>query len=82
MADKVVLNSKGLRELIRSDEIRGKVREEAQNMAERCGGASRGYFHDEYDAHGRYVCSVYTGTLNARNDNLANNTLLKGMGSS
>lgn len=74
---RIELNSKGIRELLRSDEIAAAVGEQAALVAGRCG---EGYAHDVKMMPSRVIASAYTDTVEAAKDNSDNNTLLKGLG--
>lgn len=73
---RVVLNSKGIREMLLSDEIAAVLEEQAEAIEGRCGA---GYAHDVYKTPGRVVASVYADTIEAVKDNLANNTILRAL---
>ncbi len=74
---KIELNSAGIRELLRSEEMQKLLEEQAEAVAGRCGA---GYEHDTYLTGGRAVASAFTATPEAKRDNLENNTLLRGLG--
>lgn len=76
MADKltVKLNSAGIRELLKSAEIQSVCKEQASNIANRCGA---GYESDVRAGKNRAVAEVKAVTYAAKRDNLKNNTLLK-----
>lgn len=77
MADvRIVLNSKGIRELLRSEEIGSAVKGVADGIAQRAGA---GYASDTKVMPGRVIASAYTETPEAMQDNLDNNTLLRAM---
>ncbi|MBQ0113619.1 MAG: hypothetical protein KBT03_10850 [Bacteroidales bacterium] len=71
---KIVLNSKGVRELLKSSEVRDYIKSEADAIKGRCGS---GYATDSKYMGTRVISSVYTETKEAYQDNLENNTLLK-----
>lgn len=73
---KVVLNSAGIRELLRSEEMRAVLEEQASRISSRCGA---GYEHDTYLTEGRAVASVYAASDEAILDNLENNTILRSL---
>lgn len=71
---KLELNSDGIRQLLRSDEMAALVGELAEVGRARCGD---GYESDTHLTPSRVVASVYTGTVEAKQDNLEHNTILK-----
>lgn len=71
------LNEAGVRELLRSAEMKTVCSEIASNIAGRAGS---GYETDTYTGRNRVNASVYTSTKDAYKDNLKNNTLLKAVG--
>lgn len=73
---KIVLNSSGIRALLRSEEMAAVVEGHAAAIASRCGD---GYAHDRKLMPGRVIASAYTETRQAEADNLQNNTLLRNM---
>jgi len=73
---KVVLNSAGVKELLKSEEMQTIVSEHAKAIAGRCGA---GYSDDVYVGKNRCNAMVYPETSAAKRDNLANNTILKAM---
>lgn len=73
---KVVLNSAGVRELLRSDEMESMLAKKASDIRDRCGD---GYESDSYKGKNRAKATVWTATPDAMRDNSKNNTLLKGM---
>lgn len=76
---RVKLNSKGVRELLKSKEILGVCVELAQDAAKRAG---TGYEADNgFVGKTRASARVKPATFAARQDNLRNNTLLKTFGS-
>jgi len=78
LSDKVriELNSAGIREMLRSDEMQALLGEKAMEIAARCGA---GYESDIYLTPGRAVASVFTATPEAAKDNAANNTILRNL---
>lgn len=79
MASKVTieLNSDGVRELLRSDEMKDICAEVAKDVLAKCGD---GYAMDTYTGTNRVNAMVYTETYAAMKDNYSNNTLLKAVG--
>lgn len=70
----VELNSDGVRELLRSQEIMAECRAHAQAIASRAGD---GYTVSTYTGVNRVNASVMAATPEAIKDNIKNNTLLK-----
>lgn len=70
------LNSAGVGEMLRGDEVRGLMR---QLGAEIAGRAGSGYGYSVRDTGQRAAVSVQTRTKAAVKDNEENNTLLKAM---
>ena len=68
------LNPAGVRELLRSAEMKSVCQSHAQKIAARAG---TGYEVDTYTGSNRVNASVSTATAEAYRDNLKNNTLLK-----
>lgn len=73
---KVELNKGAVGELLRSDEMRGVLEEEAQRIVNRCG---PGYESSVRLRPTRQTAAVFARTRAARKDNMDNNTLLKVM---
>lgn len=73
----VKLNSQGVRELLKSQEIADACREQADAVAGRAG---EGYSVEQRDYPERTGYVVSAETDEARRDNLKNNTLLKALG--
>lgn len=73
-ANQIKLNSKGIRELLTSEEVGAFVRQEADRISGRCGA---GYEADSFRGNFVRMSSVYTATQDAVNDNYDNNTLLR-----
>jgi len=72
---KITLNDAGIRNLLRSTEIRNNVTEKASEIARRCG---EGYeAADPHDTGQRTAVNIYPATSQARQDNYDNNTLKK-----
>lgn len=74
---RIELNSAGVRELLKSGEMEALLREKAGEIASRCG---EGYESDSKQMPTRVIASAYTGTKEAMQDNLENNTLLRNLG--
>lgn len=71
---KVELNTKGVRQLLKSHEMKNIVGDIAQNIAN---GAGEGYESDIKYMGTRVIASAYTATEKAMKDNKKNNTLRK-----
>lgn len=71
---KFKLNQKGVRELLKSDEMQSVLSTRARSIRERCG---EGYEQDIYIGKSRANAIVRAKTYKAKKDNLKNNTLLK-----
>lgn len=74
---KVVLNSAGVRELLKSQWIMGICQEQADQMAKKAGA---GYATSAYAGRNRVNVSVFPDSKSAEKKNLKDNTLLKAMG--
>lgn len=68
------LNEDGVRELLKSAEMKSVCESKAKAIAGRAGS---GYEVDTFTGKNRVNASVYTATEAAYRDNLKNNTLLK-----
>jgi hypothetical protein len=68
------LNQKGVRELLKSDEMQSVLSARARSIRERCG---EGYEQDIHVGKNRANAMVTAKTRKAKKDNLKNNTLLK-----
>lgn len=73
---KIELNRAGVRELLRSDEMRRICADRAEQIARRCG---EGYESDTYTGKNRVNAAVYANTYQAKADNARNNTILKAL---
>lgn len=62
--------------LLKGSDVEKMVKSYAEDIADRCG---EGYAADTYQAGTRVIASAYTETEEAMQDNLENNTLLKGL---
>lgn len=77
MADyKIELNRSGVRALLRSDETKAMLAKMASAAAARCGD---GYQSGSYVMPTRAVARVSAVSVNARKNNLKNNTILKAL---
>lgn len=70
---KIELNSRGIRDLLKSSEMRSGIEQISQSIASSCGD---GYSHDTKDMGSRVIASVYAESSEAIKDNLENNTIL------
>lgn len=73
---RIVLNSKGIQELLKSPEITAAVEEVTKTIANNAGS---GYGSNVQTGKRRAVGRVYTATAKAKRDNYKNNTLLKAL---
>ena len=71
---KVELNSEGVRELLKSPEMKAYCEQLARGIAGRAGD---GYQVTTYTGRTRVNASVIAATSEAKRDNMKNNTLLK-----
>ncbi len=71
---KIVLNSAGVREMLKSPEMQAMLSERAQAIAKRAG---NGYETDVFVGKNRANASVFASTGKAARDDMKNNTLLK-----
>ena len=73
---KIKLNSKGVRELLSSEEMKAICKERAEAIRGRCGD---GYECDAYTGKRRVNARVWASSAKARRDNAKNNTILKAL---
>ncbi len=73
---RIELNSAGVRELLRSDDLGEKLEALAEGISGRCG---EGYEYDRKLMPTRVIASVYTGDNAAAHDNMQNNTILRSL---
>lgn len=73
---RIKLNSKGIQELLKSQEIQDAVRETCERIKNNAGS---GYAANVQIGKKRAVGRVYTATKKAKSDNYKNNTLLKSL---
>ena len=71
---KLELNREGVRKLLRSEEMAGVCKQQAEAIRDRCGD---GYEVDSHTGKNRVNASVYAATPAAVRDNLKNNTIIK-----
>ena len=74
---KIELNRSGVRQLLRSEEMKSMLKAKADAAAKACGD---GYEAGSYVMLTRAVARVSAATIEAKQDNLANNTFLKVLG--
>ena len=73
---KIVLNSAGVREMLKSPEMQALLRERADEIAARAG---TGYLTDVFVGKTRANASVFANDEETIRDNLNNDTLLKAL---
>ena len=73
---RIKLNRKGVRELLRSREMRAICREHADAAWARLGG---GYTVSSYTGKNRVNASIIASSMQARRENSENNTILKAL---
>lgn len=73
---KFKLNRKGVKSLLKSEEMKNLLSEEASKIREKCGD---GYKNDTHIGKNRVNAMVWADSIKAKKDNLKNNTLLKAM---
>ena len=73
----IVLNSEGVRELLKGPDMQALLLERAQEIAARAGS---GYETDVFVGRNRANASVFASDPEAVKDNMKNNTLLKALG--
>ena len=76
MKHEIVLNSAGVREMLKSPEMQALLLERANEIAARAG---EGYTTDVFAGKTRANASVFANTPEAIRDNLDNDTLLKAL---
>lgn len=74
---KIELNSSGIRQLLKSEEMGQMLKQQAEQVRARCGS---GYSTDLYQASSRVIAGVFTETAEAAKQNSRENTLLKALG--
>lgn len=75
---KFILNSSGVREFLRSEEMASECREYAEGVLSAC--SKEGYVLEERQYPERRGYAVFAKEYPAIQDNLDNNTLLKALG--
>lgn len=73
---KIELNSEGIKELLRSSQMKAICEEKARNAIYQLGD---GYAASSYTGKSRVNASVYAESHKARAENLENNTILKAL---
>lgn len=71
---RVVLDGNGVRELLKSSELKEICEKHALEIKKRCG---KGYQSDVYTGKNRVNAMVFASTQEAVKDNMNNNTILK-----
>ena len=71
---KFVLNKAGVRQLLKSEEMKSILTEKATGIRNRCGD---GYEQDIYVGRNRANARVWAETFKAKRSNSKNNTILK-----
>ena len=74
---KIELNSSGIRQLLKSEEMGQMLKQQAEQVRARCGS---GYSTDLYQASSRVIAGVFAETAKAAKQNSRENTLLKALG--
>lgn len=74
---KIELNSSGIRQLLKSEEMGQMLKQQAEQVRARCGS---GYSTDLYQASSRVIAGVFAETAEAAKQNSRKNTLLKALG--
>lgn len=74
---KIELNSSGIRQLLKSEEVGQMLKQQAEQVRARCGS---GYRTDLYQASSRVIAGVFAETAEAAKQNSRENTLLKALG--
>lgn len=74
---KIELSKAGMREMLKSAEVKKAIDDKARDIAGRCG---EGYAASSTIGRERVLAAVYADTPEARRDNLDNNTILKAVG--
>lgn len=74
---KIELNSSGIRQLLKSEEMGQMLKQQAEQVRARCGS---GYSTDLYQASSRVIAGVFAETAEAAKQNSREKTLLKALG--
>ena len=75
---KIELNRSGVGQLLKSQEVKSFIKDEADRRA---AGLGKGYATDSKTLQTRAVSSIYTESYEAMKDNAENNSLLKAVSS-
>lgn len=75
-SNRIVLNFSGVRDLLKSPEIKSTLTDIASDIRVRCG---EGYTQDLYVGRNRANASVSADSIHAKRNNLKHNTLLKSL---
>ena len=73
---KIELNSSGIRQLLKSEEMGQMLKQQAEQVRARCGS---GYSTDLYQASSRVIAGLFAETAEAAKQNSRENTLLKAL---
>lgn len=74
---KIELNSSGIRQLLKSEEMGQMLKQQAEQVRARC---RSGYSTDLYQASSRVIAGVFAETAEAAKQNSRENMLLKALG--
>lgn len=74
---KIELNSSGIRQLLKSEEMGQMLKQQAEQVRAQCGS---GYSTDLYQASSRVIAGLFAETAEAAKQNSRENTLLKALG--
>ena len=74
---KIELNSSGIRQLLKSEEMGQMLKQQAEQVSARCGS---GYSTDLYQASSRVIAGVLAETAEAAKQTSRENTLIKALG--
>lgn len=74
---KIELNSSGIRQLLKSEEMGQMLKQQTEQVRARCGS---GYSTDLYQASSRVIAGLFAETAEAAKQNSRENTLLKALG--
>ena len=73
------LNRAGVRELLKSSEMRAIIDNHTSRVLNAAGGAGKGYEANVRDGQNRIVSTVRADTIQAKRSNAKHNTLLKAL---
>lgn len=74
---KLKLNNKGVQALLKSEEMQTVVKKYAMSVRARCGD---GYETDTYIGNRKCMASIWADSLEAKKNEMDNNTLIKALG--